>query len=397
MLEALRAHGISGVDLLALHGGHYHTAAYLWLLASASLAQGAPQAEVLSSLALLALHAWLMWRIIDRSGALHTAGRWRYLLMLLVLFPGHLANLQWGWQVAVFLCLAGVSLSIERLTAPRPRPLDHLLALTGAAVACTSFASGLAILPVAMVLLALRSEWSWRQRLAWMMPWVLLTVALAAHYFEQRPASAISAIQPWVWVHYVLNFLAGALFRSVTDLAAPLAALALLQLGACLAFSERARAARPLLAVLLFVGGVAALTATGRAADYGAGQAFVTRYASFSVLFWIAWAGIALTAAVDRPSLRRGLPVALCLVALFAVFGALHFSRKAVQLGQRMDAIAADLRARWPEADVTTLSDLYFEDAEEAHRRLDVLCRWGYPPFSATIRCATPTEADIPP
>lgn len=396
MLQAFQREGLTGVDLLALHGGHYHSAAYLWLLASTLLSGGWPQADVLSSLVLLAAHAALLWRILERSGVLAVAGAWRWLLWLLVLYPGHLANLQWGWQVAVFLCLAGVSLVIERLTAEPLRHRDNLLALGAALIACTSFASGLAVLPVAMLLLATRNDLSVRTRLLMLLPWLLLVALLAGHYFGQRPVGAISPPTALAWTHYTLNFIAGGLFRSVTDLAAPLAALALLQLAILLWRSPAVRSARPLLALVLFSGGVAALTATGRAADYGADQAFVTRYVSFSVLFWIGWCALMLLARRERGRLPWLPRAALLLAALFAVFNALHLSRKAVQLGQRMDALASALESGWPQADEARLAELYFDDPEEARRRLDQLCRWGFAPFEAGHDCAN-AGAPAPP
>lgn len=390
MLQALHRGGLTGVDLLALHGGHYHSAAYLWLLASTLLSNGWPQAEVVSSLLLLALHAALLWRILDRAGVLAAAGRWRYLLLLLVLYPGHLANLQWGWQVAVFLCLAAVSATIERLSADTLTLRDNALAVLAALIACSSFASGLAILPVAIGLILLRSELNQRQRLLLITPWLLLAGGLTAHYLSQSAAGALQAPSIGLFLHYLLNFLGSGLFRSITDLAAVLVLLALLQLTLCLPRSAATRQARPLLALLLFSAGVAALTALGRAAYYGADHAFVTRYASFSVLFWIAWTGLLLQAFGRGSRLPRLPQTALALVTVVALFNALHLSGKAVQLAERMGRMAAALDASWPSADDHALAALYFDQPDEARRRLDQLCRWGYPPFSSQTRCRHP-------
>jgi hypothetical protein len=240
-----------------------------------------------------------------------------------------------------------------------------------------------------MLLILLRSELRPGLRLAMLTPWLLLTAALAAHYFGQRPPSAISDPQPLVWLHYALNFLSAALFRSITDIAALLALLAALHIVWMLRVSAAARAARPLLGVLLFALGVAALTATGRAADYGPGQAFVSRYVSFSVLFWIGWLGLCLLTLRERPTPARWMHIALGLAAVFAVFNALHLSRKAIQLGQRMEQTAAALRADWPAPSDALLAELYFGDAEQARRRLALLCSWGYPPFDRALACPT--------
>lgn len=86
------------LDLLDVHhGSHVHAPAYAVLLA-------------------LTGYAALFLGVTRKSLAANGAEAWHLAIIFFALFPGHLANLQWGWQVAVFISLGGVAVMILALT-----------------------------------------------------------------------------------------------------------------------------------------------------------------------------------------------------------------------------------------------------------------------------------------
>ena len=113
ILQAWQRGDLADSGFLRMHGGHLHTAAYAVLLATTTLSGGQPWLDgVVSWLFLLACAAIVLTfaREAFPDGSRRDTG-FIALIAFLALFPGHLANLQWGWQVAVFLCLTGVALT----------------------------------------------------------------------------------------------------------------------------------------------------------------------------------------------------------------------------------------------------------------------------------------------
>ena len=107
MLQAWRDGHLHARELFAVHdGSHLHAAAYVLLLITTELSNGQTWLDVLLSWSLLVAGAVVVMTMANRS---LPAGVpvWQWLLLTgLALYPGHLANLQWGWQVAVFVCLS---------------------------------------------------------------------------------------------------------------------------------------------------------------------------------------------------------------------------------------------------------------------------------------------------
>ena len=143
LLEAARNGNLGATRLLEIHGGHLHAAAYLVLLVTTTVSGGQPWLDCMVSWTLLLATALLV-RSLSRESFLTHSPRdpcVATLLALLALHPGHLANLQWGWQVAVFLCLAGVLTCIHQLTRARLDGKRLVVALAAAGMACLGRAS----------------------------------------------------------------------------------------------------------------------------------------------------------------------------------------------------------------------------------------------------------------
>lgn len=137
MLTAARDGTLLHSAFLGFNGGHIHTAAYAVLLVTASLSHGDPWLTDIVSWLLLVASAALVFAFARASFGTTTRGRSAMIatLVFLALYPGHLANLQWGWQVAVFLCLLGAVIAVWALTRPALTAWHDGAALLGAALA----------------------------------------------------------------------------------------------------------------------------------------------------------------------------------------------------------------------------------------------------------------------
>jgi hypothetical protein len=381
--DAWRAGTLGYSGFLSIHGGHLHTAAYVLLLATTQLSGGETWLDCLASWALLvafaAVVAWMSrswWPDASRISRVLAL-----LVVLLALHPGHLANLQWGWQVAVFLCLASVAVTILCLTRETLAPWQVGVAVIATVVALLSFATSIALLPTALVLLALRRELPAWRRLAYGLPWLVAGVLLALEY--RRPEGTGIAGHAGTVVAYAFNFLGAGLARFATDLA-PWLALGGLVTGAwAFAVARRRQEALAWLGFLLFGGFAALAVAAGRAAPFGSEHAFVTRYVSFSLLFWIGWAGLVATAWLDATAMPRAIRASVWLVVLLSVANALHMARKAERLSERTQAIADTVRATWPAVDAALLGEISFDQPAIARERLERLHALGFAPFGA--------------
>lgn len=381
LLQAWRDGHLHARDLFAVHdGSHLHAAAYVLLLITTELSNGQTWLDVLLSWMLLVTAAAVALAMARRSLP-GDVPLWHGLLLIgLALYPGHLANLQWGWQVAVFVCLAASLFAIASLCAPRLTWWRNAIACAAAVLAWLGFATALALVPVAGVLILRRRELPWRMRVAMALPWLLLgALALLqmAHSGAPRPS-----LDAWALLHYSLNFLGAGAARFATGFAPWLAALALL---AALVTGYRLRhdaRSAPWLGLLLFGLFAALLTAAGRAASFGVDHAFVQRYVSFSSVFWLGWCGLHILAAREGIYVRRWVGPALAFVALLLLANALHLVRKAATTGARATQIATTIAATAPDVDEAILRAIYFDRPELARARLRLLQAWCFAPFA---------------
>jgi hypothetical protein len=123
------------------------------------------------------------------------------------------------------------------------------------------------------------------------------------------------------------------------------------------------------------------LVAIGRAPAFGNAQAFVTRYVSFSSLFWLGWTGLFGIRLADDDA--RTARAAISLVAVLAVANALHMIKKAHETGVRARTIAETIRRSYPNVDRALLDAIYFNKPDVARSRLDALHALGFAPFDA--------------
>ncbi|WP_411834576.1 hypothetical protein [Pseudoxanthomonas mexicana] len=381
--EAWQRGDLAGSEFWRIHdGSHFHSAAYAVLLLTTWLSGGQPWLDCMVSWAVLVVQAWLLLGIA-RSGwqGMQVGRAWWLVLLLMAWHPGHLANLQWGWQVAVFISLLGAIAPIRFLTAERPAFALNLAGLALAAAGVLGFTTTLAVFPIAVLLILARTEWSWRRRVAFALPWLLGAAALAYALLRARGQPV-----PWpgldVLAMYVLNYLGGGVLRFANKLAPWWTLLALATASMALARMGRERRALPWLALMLFAIGCAVMTALGRAGYFGADHAFVIRYVSFATLFWIGWLGLMVLAWREAaPAWRRWARPLLVVTLCFAAINGLHMLKKAMVVRERAVEYAAHIRAHYPDLDPGVLAQAYEGRAEQAPQRLGLLREWGFAPF----------------
>ena len=367
-------------------GSHFHSAAYAVLLATTWLSAGRPWLDCVAGWAFYALLAWTLWRLIGNGWRGQSVARgWWWAMLLLVVHPGHLANLQWGWQVAVFISLLGAVAPIHWLTLERPTLALNLAGVVLAVIGVLGFSTTLAVFPVALMLLAVRGEWSWPRRLLFALPWLLALGGMVGWLLAAR-GQPVAMPGVGVLALYVLNYLGGGgVLRFAENLAPWWTLLALLSaIPAAWRCRGDARA-RPWLALMAFALGCALLTALGRAGSFGTDHAFVTRYASFALLFWIGWLGLLVLAWGDAGTAwPRWVRPLLLATVFFAAVNGVHLAKKARTAHQRAAAFAAQIRSGYPQLDEALLAQAYGDRAAAARQRLALLRQWGFAPFDAS-------------
>jgi hypothetical protein len=135
----------------------------------------------------------------------------------------------------------------------------------------------------------------------------------------------------------------------------------------------------PWLGLALFAVFAGLLVAFGRAAPFGESHAFVTRYVSFSSLFWLGWTGLMALRLADGHARIEAASIAL--VAVLALANALHMMKKAYEVGTSATAIAQTIRATYPNIDRALLAKIYFDQPDIAMSRLETLHALRFAPF----------------
>jgi hypothetical protein len=365
--------------LLAVHGGHLHALAYAVLLLTTYISSGHPWLDCTASWLLLVLYAAIVMSFpratfSNRSIGNALAG----LLLFLALYPGHLANLQWGWQVAVFLCLFGAAITIRMLTQIELSPMHVAVAAVATATALLSFATSAALVPTAIMLIAMRRELSFGRRLLFALPWLVLG-GLFAMRIDAPASSAVGSARIGEIFFYTLNFLGAGIARFASDLAPWVAIAGLISAAWAFITSNRRNDGLPWLGLVLFAVLAGVSVALARAAPFGDSHAFVTRYVSFSSAFWLGWTGLMSIRMAECGG--RIKTAAVVVVGTLAFANALHMMKKAYEVGTRAAAIEQTIRSTYPQVDRSILAAIYFDQPDVARSRLETLRVLGFPPF----------------
>lgn len=247
---------------------------------------------------------WLRWQV-PRRGEIGIA------LISLTLFGWQQwENWLWGAQIQTFGCVLFMVVGLMLLTAPRLSPTRFAAAALAATLAIYSQAAGFVFLAVGGALLVVRSYLAARGGIAtetrrglfYPALWMLLSLLHGVVYRSGSLSSAAGLApidQAWSWLRYSLVFLGGPISsygKSIhpygpVGLGVVVGAAGLGLFGWALG---RRGSGEDWLRRHLFLGGlgaialgVALLTGLGRLAE-GVGQAYSSRYTSYSLLFWLA-------------------------------------------------------------------------------------------------------------
>lgn len=297
-------------DLFALHGNHWHASGYVVQLGLGELTAMNHRTESLVSVLVAGVGFIALWRMLERSiTQLKVANGpilWVFGLSAFFFFSlDQAGNWLWGWQVAVFINVAGALWTIERLTCGRLTLLNTGLAVISAAAAIYAFGTGWVLLPIGFVLLLSFGAWRTLQGRVSLAIWVVFTSLLLWHFSIALTASSaaysgsalpdlmdVSAIIGLI--HYAINFVASPIVRFARDISIPITLIGvgiLIWSGWTVWRADRANAwagLAPFLSMAVFAFGSRLLTAFGRWESFGVKQAFVSRYITFGTFFWIA-------------------------------------------------------------------------------------------------------------
>lgn len=235
-------------DLFVLQGSHWHASGLFVKLVLAELTGMAHWAESAASLAFAGLGFLALARILLRVFEQSEVASLRATISLFGIAAffffslDQAGNWLWGWQVSVFINLAGVLWAIERLSCDPPSCLNALLASLAAAVAIYAFATGWVVIPIGFgLLIVYGAHRTWQGRGA-LLIWTMSSGLLLIHYAMARSTAEAAGLDMGLptqlglaaltgFVHYAINFLASPLVRFARDISVPIMLLGLVGLA----------------------------------------------------------------------------------------------------------------------------------------------------------------------
>jgi hypothetical protein len=365
MLARYRDGNLTFAELFAPHGGsHWHVGAYLVLIPLASMTGWDTLWGVLVGLVLgLAIFAVLAFQLRRTAAELHEDRflPWAALSVAFFVFSLNQAqNWIWGWQIAVFQNLLGVTLATVILCAPRVGLPGFVLALAGGLVATYDYSSGLAFWPIAAALIAIHPNLARPRKIAYAATVLAGMTAVAWHFSESVlvRSNRFGAFDVPDQLAYMLQYLGSPVARFARPSAAiaVVGAVGLVAFAALLLLLRRHRVPwfllAPWVALACYALGSAALTSFARG-HLG------LQYVSFANLLWIAVFVLASLAGVrvGRGRLRVALVAGCCLVIALTTWNIARIATRVARKASERNAKMAELCARYP--DLTTEEHRY--------------------------------------
>jgi hypothetical protein len=402
--EKRAAHALTFADLFAQHGTHWHATGYMVMLTTAQLTHMAHWAEITASVCFAGLAAVALRHVL--AATLRETKKKPALLApafgigaLFLLSLDQAENWLWGWQVAVFVNIAGALTALWLLTAPRLTPGRLLGALVAAAAAIYAFATGLALLPVGLAVIALRRDGGlrWPAFAVWLVfslavGWHYKTGVLdtAKQYVESITPARLDGATFAALLGYVTDLIGGAVGRFSDGLPIAMAVIGVGLLAGTLPLAMRGgrfRALIPALGLAAYGFGAACLIAYGR---LGFEHAFGSRYITFANLFWIGVLAIAILGQenAERKLTKRVIvgTLALILVSKVGNIGNVATNRFAAPQHARLEQVAAEFCAAYPAIPPALVAEVSSPTQSNVVERVDFIAR---EKLSFFRKCAT--------
>lgn len=329
-------------DLLEPHNGHILVFAELVMLCLGVLTQWDTRYELWLNLSLgLSAYLWYRWLLQNRILPATPSARGSWMLPVagvLVFSLCQWENWTWGWQSQIFMSTWFSLWAIGLMSVYKPSGLLIFCTAVLAMLGTFSFASGILVWPIGMILIWIRS-----QRIFYIAVWLVFAIPCVGFYLVTNSNSIwISPDHHREYLVFILVYIGAPLAAENGNVALYLGIAAVLTAtGAItvLVFSRAAKvpAALFFIALLVWVFFSAVLTSIARAHAFP-DQGLASRYTSFAVHFWMALSGLFFLCMNSTPS-RLWQSVfggGILLIVLASLYTSLqseeHFFRRAEKL-----------------------------------------------------------------
>ncbi len=360
LIHAAHLHTLTFADVWQPHNEHRIFFPNLIMLTLDGLGGWDVVREQVVSVAMLAATQVVVWLLIRRTVTPRLQGLTFLAVTALLFGLAQYENLEWGFQMAWFLCDLGMVVAVWALALPDRGVREVTIAIGAATIASLSSSQGLASWIAGTVVIVLVPRRSMRTLLVWI--FAAIAVAVLARYGIHALGDSTSgtrASAPHL-AQYLLAYLGAPLAGSFgTAFATAAGTVLVVWLLALATMAWRAPHSlrillAPWLAVSAYVLACAALTTLGRG-GFDPSQALSSRYTSIGSL---AWLSVVVATVVCMPgTLRRTAPlvVPIVFVLYFSftqdVFGNAQWSRHAHEM--------AVSRERLSRADIEGIGAVY--------------------------------------
>lgn len=345
-LEKAYARQLSWSDFWAQHNEHRLVFPRLLMLVLARLSHWNLYLELGANFLLAAL-AWLVLCAQAKSGGrqiFEGSSVTVYLMLTLIVFSlSQWQNWFLGWQLQEFMNVLAVVLALIALTWRGLPGLGVGAAACFGIVATGSFANGILIWPIGLLLLLLQRAERGKYLRYELLGWTALGIAVTWAYLRgyttpsYHPPLSSALAQPLHCVLYVLAYLGQPLWNLDPIISIVMGLIALLlwstSLMQLLLSRVPVRILSPWIGMALYAIGTACLTALGRV-DNGLDQAMSSRYVTMANLLWIPvaiqfyWVARLNDGPIVRRSLALKISVLCALLVTASLVGAYRWAER---------------------------------------------------------------------
>jgi len=356
LVYAARTHTLTFDQLWMPHNEHRILIPNLIMLALDRLGGWGVVREQIVSLVILALTQLVIWTLIRRTVHAARAG-WCFLAVSVVLLGlAQYENLQWGFQMAWFLCDLGLVVAIWALTRPHRTARDVVIAVLAATVASLSSSQGLVVWPAGLLAIFLVPRRVIPTAAGWLtVAGLVIAVVRSGSPGEGGPGH-VGLTHLGLLAHYAAIYLGAPVRASFgLDQTTIAGCVLLVWFGVLAVAAARAPLAlrvrlAPWLAIAVYPVLCALVTATGRA-GFGLGQGASSRYTSIGALAWVALIAATFIAVPrGRRLVFAAIPAALVVAASAqqSIFGNTMWHLHTVQMRLARADLAAGDRSGLP-------------------------------------------------